>query len=577
MNKFAVYHITDVPYAYAKNTNTLTIRIRTAKNDLNSCYIYYEDRFGNYPFIKKEMSLISEGEFYSYYEADLSVSKNRYKYIFELIDKDNNIYILDERGFRKSIYECVDANSFQFPYISPDDVYDEVKTLQESIVYQIFPDRFCKGLNINNPNTTASWGDENINSKSVLGGNLQGIIDKLDYIESLGINLLYLTPIFKSSSNHKYNTCNYYEIDEAFGDTVIAKSLIDKCHEKGIKVIFDAVFNHSGDDFFAFQDVIKNGENSKYKDWYIINSFPIDQEKINYYTFANNIREMPKLNTSNEEVQDYFINVGKYWINEIGIDGWRLDVSDEVSHNFWKNFRKGIKSLNKDLIIIGEIFHNGFNFLRGDEFDCIMNYTFKNACVDFFAKGIIDSEDFLNILSENRMLYMNSISRQMWNLLGSHDTKRFINECQFDISSMKLALVFQFSYIGVPYIYYGDEIGLTGEDDPLNRKCMIWDTSKQNNDLLDLYKLLINLRKKYKSLIYGTFTPIYYKNNLLIFKRELPNESILICLNKNTKDIDAKLNFDINGFDLINKSLININKHNSINFKSMEYKIIKLQ
>ena len=143
MNKFAVYHITDVPYAYAKNTNTLTIRIRTAKNDLNSCYIYYKDRFGNYPFIKKEMSLISEGEFYSYYEADLSVSKNRYKYIFELIDKDNNIYILDERGFRKSIYECVDANSFQFPYISSDDVYDEVKTLQESIVYQIFPDRFC--------------------------------------------------------------------------------------------------------------------------------------------------------------------------------------------------------------------------------------------------------------------------------------------------------------------------------------------------------------------------------------------------------------------------------------------------
>lgn len=577
MNKLAVYHISDIPYAYAKNVNTLTIRIRTAKNDLNNCYIYYKDRFGDESFIKKEMYLISEGELYSYYEADLSVAKNRYKYIFELIDKNNVSYILDERGFRKSTYEYIDANSFHFPYISADDVYNENKILQEAIVYQIFPDRFFKGFNKSNPKTISEWGDENITFKSIFGGNLQGIIDKLDYIQSLGVNLIYLTPVFKSTSNHKYNTCDYYKIDEIFGDKETAKSLIDKCHKKGIRVIFDAVFNHSGDDFFAFQDIIKNGEKSKYKDWYLIDSFPINQEALNYYTFANNISKMPKLNILNEEVRNYLINVGKYWINEIGIDGWRLDVSDEVSHSFWKDFRKEIKSINKDAIIIGEIFHNGFAFLKGDEFDGIMNYTFKNACVDFFAKRIINAKEFLSILSESRMLYMNSISNQMWNLLGSHDTKRFINECNLNFLSMKLAIVFQFSYIGVPYIYYGDEIGLTGEDDPLNRKCMVWDDSKQNKDLLDFYKFLIKLRKEYKSLVYGTFTPIYYEDNLLIFKRDLCDESILICLNRNEQKIYTKLNFNINGFDLINNSSFNVSKLENINFNPMEYKIIKLK
>lgn len=585
MNKYGIFHVLDVPYAYGNDSNTLLIRIRTCKNDIKDCKIYYKDRYDyTSPYKTKDMYIVAETDLFTYYEASLCVKWNRYRYFFQLTDFNNVTTIFTERGFIDEKYDNTNEqsklsnnlliNAFQFPYIAKEDIYDESKWLQESIVYQIFPDRFYNGDLSINPNDTKPWEYPYIDHYTKFGGDIQGIIDKLDYLKDLGINLIYLTPIFKSTSNHKYNIQDYFTIDPQFGSNKLVKMLVDKCHERGIKIIFDAVFNHSGDDFFAFQDILKNQEKSKYKGWYFINEFPLSIEKMNYYTFGTGHRNMPKLNTNNSDVTDYLLNVAKFWVKEYKIDGWRLDVCDEVSHTFWRKFRDVVKSVNKDAVIIGEIMHEANNFLKGDQLDSIMNYPIKFACVDFFAKRLINTKEFLNILATNRMLYMNNINKQLLNLIGSHDTSRFLTECYDNIERMKLAIVFQFTYIGVPYIYYGDEIGLTGGADPQNRKCMIWDTRRQNHELLDFYKKMIQIRKEHLVLVHGDFKELYCHGNILSYSREYDNKKYIIIINNN--DFAEYINLK-NNYNCLN--LINNNEEflcDTILLNPMEFKILKI-
>lgn len=588
MNKYAVYHIVDTPYSYGKDMNTLMVRIRVAKNDIKTCNIYFKDRYDyTCPYQVKEMTIVGETDLFSFYETELSINWNRYRYFFELIDFNNNVAIFNERGFVDGEYDNNDqssakagtllTNAFQFPYIAEEDLYTECKWLQEAIVYQIFPDRFCNGNPATDPEHVQEWGKGYIGYYSKFGGDLQGIINKLDYIESLGVNLIYLTPIFKSSSNHKYNTADYFTIDPQFGTNELAKELIDKCHKRGIKIIFDAVFNHSGDDFFAFKDVLNNQENSKYKDWYFIKNYPVStvkiNNKLNYYTFGDCHRNMPKLNTNNKEVREYLLNVGQYWVKEYGIDGWRLDVCDEVGHDFWKDFRKVIKSANKDAIIIGEIMHESNTFLKGDQLDGIMNYPIKHGIMDFFGKRTINGNEFLSIMATNRMLYMSSITKQMWNLIDSHDTPRFLTECDNDINRLKLAVAFQFTYIGVPYIYYGDEIGLTGGADPQNRKCMVWDEEKQNKDLLEFHKKIINIRKENIGLVHGDFSELYSHNNAIAYSRNYGHNKYIIVLNNN--DIAKSISLSVQGnyLNLFTDEVENMN--NTITLNPMEFKILR--
>ena len=561
MNKYAVFHILDTPYAYGKDKDTLIVRVRVARNDIKKCYIHYKDRYDwENSYRKKEMVIVAETELFTYYQVEVSVFRNRYRYYFEFIDNNDESFEYNERGFVNKNFKYNDMNSFQFPYIAEEDLYEEEKWLQESIIYQIFPDRFCNGDNSKNIEGTLSWGKGKVNTKSMYGGDLRGVIEKLSYLKELGVNLIYLTPVFKSTTNHKYNTKDYFDIDPQFGTINEARELVEKAHNNGIKIIFDAVFNHSGSDFFAFKDLIKNQQQSKYKDWYFIDSWPVSQAKDKYYTFANGCENMPKLNTNNEEVKEYLLSVGEYWIKENGIDGWRLDVCDEEGHELCRAFRKRIKKANKNTIIIGEIMHEANSFLKGDQLDGIMNYPFKNAIIDFFGKNIINAREFLDIMAENRVLYMDSIIRQMWNLIGSHDTKRIYNECEGNINKIKLAIAYQFLYIGVPYIYYGDEIGLDGEDDPDNRKCMIWDEENQNKDLLNFYKMMIKLRKANKELIYGDFEEIYCKNDLLAFKRVLKDTNILVLFNNSDKDEAIELNLNCKGTNLITGEIEKINK-----------------
>ncbi|GIQ62169.1 hypothetical protein PACILC2_07370 [Paenibacillus cisolokensis] len=214
------------------------------------------------------------------------------------------------------------------------------------------------------------------------------MIDRLDYLTELGVNAIYFTPVFEATTNHKYDTSDYFRVDPHFGTNETLKTLVRECHARGIRVLLDAVFNHSGRQFAPFVDVIEKGEESLYKDWFHVRKWPlrIEDGVPTYETFAFE-PIMPKLNTSNPEVRDYLLKVASYWMDEIGIDGWRLDVANEVDHQFWREFRQTVKKANPDAYILGEIMHDAMPWLQGDQFDAVMNYPFTNTVIDFSLRG----------------------------------------------------------------------------------------------------------------------------------------------------------------------------------------------
>ncbi|WP_040210510.1 glycoside hydrolase family 13 protein [Clostridium polynesiense] len=572
MNKHAIHHITDVPYVYGKNTEILIVKLRAASKEIKNCRIYYKDRYDfNGEFKVNEMYKVLETELFDFYEAEIFIEEKRYRYFFEVEDFNGEVIYYNERGVIEK--KPSEDNAFIYPYLAIGDLYEEVKWAQEGIVYQIFPDRFNNGDTSNDPEGVKPWGDK-VTIDNMFGGDLQGIIDKLDYFKDLGVTMIYMTPIFLSQSNHKYNTRDYYKIDPCFGDAGKARELVNKCHAAGIKVIFDAVFNHSGHDFFAFKDVMEKGQKSKYKSWYFINDYPINTENPNYITFSNYESTMPKLNTSNPEVKNYLLEVGEFWIKEAQIDGWRLDVSDEIDHSFWRAFRERIKKANEEAFIIGEIMHEGASFLRGDQMDSIMNYPFRQMCLDFFARRCISASELNHILETNRSLYTHSINKQMLNLIDSHDTPRFLTECEGDVKRMKLAVALQYTYIGIPYIYYGDEIGMEGGADPDSRRCMVWEDENQNKELFNFYKKLNYIRKNNKALVHGNYKNMFKKDNILAFKRETKLENLYIAINNNYEEKNLKVDFS-EGFDLYEEKEIEI-KNNEIKLEPMSFRIIKM-
>ena len=537
MIKSAIEHKSYSNYAFPIDENTLKLRIKAAKNDIKSVKVIYGTRFvfdGREPLKVKEMKLKTSSEVNDFFETTIELEDPRFRYHFLLDDGENKRWY-NEKGFSKNRPRGGKSGFFQYSLISNDDLLDRPDWLDEAVVYQIFPERFNNGNSDLDPANLKNWGDLP-KRDSFFGGDLQGIYEKLDYLKDLGVNTIYLTPIFESLSNHKYNIDDYLKIDEDFGDEEIFEKLVNKAHDKDMKIILDAVFNHSGFNFFAFEDLRKRGENSKYKDWYIYDSLPLQTEiPVNYETFARNIPNLPKLDTANKEVQDYLLKVTEYWMKNFDIDGWRLDVADEVDSSFWRRFQKKVKSLDKDAYIIGEVWHSGMKWLQGNQFDAIMNYSFTEAVIDFIAKDKIGPSEFDNRLALNRMNYREDITNSLLNLLDSHDTPRILRHCNEDKDKMKLAVLFQMTYPGVPMVLYGDELGLTGGDDPDSRRCMPWDDDKADYDLRAYYKKLIKIRKNNKILQKGEFESfvINEAKNIYSFKRKLEDREVIVIINNN--------------------------------------------
>ena len=290
----------------------------------------------------------------------------------------------------------------------------------------------------------------------------------------------------------------------------------------------DAVFNHCSMEMKQFQDVLEHGKDSPFYNWFIIEGDFPNPEDMNYECFAA-CSYMPKLNTANEEVQKFLVDVALYWIREADIDGWRLDVSDEVSHDFWRQFRKAVKKEKPDCVIIGENWHDAYPYLMGDQYDSIMNYAFTKACLDYFAKGVFTAAEMADKLNANLMRNMDQVNRMMLNLLDSHDTHRFYTETGKDKNKVLAAIALEMVFTGAPCIYYGTEICMEGGYDPDSRRCFSWDSASWDMDFLEMVKKLIQIRKQ-PAVQYGD-TEITAEQGMLAVKRNWKENTLILRIN----------------------------------------------
>lgn len=539
MDKHAIYHRVGDNYSYVLDKDTVHIRLRTKKNDIEQVQLIFGDPYdfnGQQWIYKKEyMTKSGSTDLFDYWFIAMTPEHHRIRYGFELQSGQETL-IYTEKGFFDHIPNDDVAYYFCIPYIHEIDKFTAPTWVKDTIWYQIFPERFANGDASINPEGTLPWGSTDPTPTNFFGGDLQGVIDHLDYLEELGINGIYFTPIFKAHSNHKYDTIDYMELDPQFGSKETLTELIRQAHQKGISIMFDAVFNHSGFLFPKWQDVIEKGEHSPYKDWFFIHNFPIQTEpRPNYETFAFT-PFMPKLNTHHPDVKEYLLEVGRYWVREFHIDGWRLDVANEIDHSFWREFRTEIKAINPDVYILGEIWHDSMPWLQGDQFDAVMNYPFTNAVVEYFAKQSISTKQFEEKIMHVSHMYPTHINEVAFNLLDSHDTPRILTLTNNNIDTVKLIYVFLLSNHGTPCIYYGDEIGMDGGQDPGCRKCMVWEKDSQNIDLFTHIQKLITLRKTIPTFSNDSnLTFIDTHSEVIMYTKESEQDIIFFTLN-NTND-----------------------------------------
>jgi cyclomaltodextrinase len=425
--------------------------------------------------------------------------------------------------------------------------------IQDAIFYQIFPDRFWNGDPKNDPPNVQPWGSTPT-SWGFQGGDLKGIIDKFNYLLDLGINAIYLNPIFQSTSTHRYNTIDYYKIDPKLGSLTDFHHLINLAHQNQIRIILDGVFNHCGRGFYAFTDILENQENSAFRDWFYIKHFPVNAYSVGEatdYLGWWGMKSLPKFNTNNMQVRKFLMGVAKYWIEQ-GADGWRLDVPNEINDDcFWQDFRQVVKSANSEAYLLGEIWTPELRWVGEEHFDGLMNYPLMDAIIGLLGSNTLDIAHFAEKVEGLLAYYRTENVNAMYNPVGSHDTERILTRMRNNIEKTKLATIFQFAYPGVPSIYYGDEIGLTGGKDPGCRCAFIWEESRWNRDLRNLVKTLIRLRKNHAALTQGEFRRVksFTNDACYAFLRKKGDDQVLVIMNASSKDQIINIRTDEIGWE----------------------------
>ena len=505
------------------------------------------------------------GLYFYYFEVEANIYGNKRTFIYGKNHEDGYICEYSYENLNK--YQITVHEDFEIP-----------SWYKEGVMYNIFVDRFNNGNRNKKPSNPkknsfiyANWSDEPMYIKDkngdvirwdFHGGNLKGIIDKLPYLSKIGVSIIYLSPIFESSSNHKYNTGDYKKIDPMFGDEEILKELIEKANKKGINIILDGVFSHTGADskyFNKFGNYDEVGayqsKDSKYSSWYTFNDFPDD------YKCWWGVKDLPNVNELNKSYMDYIIydkdSVINKWTN-MGIKGWRLDVADELPTEFIKEIRKELKKNDAESVLVGEVWEDASNkitynerrnYLVGNQLDSVMGYPFRDNIVSFL-KGNITSKELNNKFMTIKENYPKESFKANLNLISSHDVARIKTELNYDEAMVKLAVATQMTFEGVPYIYYGDEAGLCGGTDPDNRKTYPW--KNEDEDMIEFYKEAINTRKKYSVLTSGdtefidtndddVFGYIRFNDKcekiLILINRSLENKNISINIKENTLEI----------------------------------------
>lgn len=476
---------------------------------------------------------------------------------------------------------------FRFRLLVYEKDFETPASFGKGVMYQIFTDRFFRGESekakairvkdgaiLNEdwergiPQFAANAG-ESLKNNMFFGGNLVGVAEKLDYLASLGVTVIYLCPIFEAYSNHKYDTANYERVDSMFGGDEALDELIAKAKERGIGIVLDGVFNHTGDDSLYFDRYGNFGGNgaytnpeSPYRNWYHFKNYP------QQYESWWGIEILPKLNQENETCRRYFTGEGgiiEKYIKK-GIAGWRLDVADELPDDFLDELRVAAKKASDgEAIIIGEVWENAADkvsygkrrrYFRGKQLDSVMNYPLKNAIVYFCLWG--DGEILYNTLTEIYSSYPTSVSHKLMNLLGTHDTERILtvlgrdeddeflensqkatkklsaNQRSHAIEMLKIAATLQFTAYGIPSVYYGDEIGLEGYGDPFCRMPMPWHEIGHGYraELLEFYRRLGKIRQEEKAFDGGDFYALHHSDSAIVYVRERDESRVIVAANR---------------------------------------------
>jgi len=439
-----------------------------------------------------------------------------------------------------------------------------------AFIYQIFPDRFANGDRSTDPPDVEPWHSPP-HSRGFKGGDLTGVRSRLGYLSDLGVEMIYLNPIFSSPSNHRYDAADYYTVDPMLGGNAALQSLVLDAHAKGMKVIVDASFNHVHPRFFAFADLIERGERSEYRDWFVVNEWPL---RIRYrpskkggwiedwipvwkkeigipveeakdpgppveptYDSWYGVPSMPRLNLANPGTRRYALDVARHWVSEFGIDGWRMDVARYVDHDFWADFRKAVKAVNPDAYLLSEIMGDASAWMGEAGFDATMNYTFRDLAVSFLAKEEKDGSETIRDLARMMVMYPWAVTLANQNLIGSHDTPRFLTVAGGALWRLRLATVLQFTIPGAPGVYYGDEVGLSGGHDPGSRAGFPWEPDPTRHEIHRTITDLVALRRSQPALVAGDWSPLASGRHFFAFERRLGRRRAVVAINRGARAV----------------------------------------
>ncbi len=565
--------------------------------------LYVKRNFKCSPKVLIEKRHDDTKEFYNSVNMEwIGAEKNYdlYKAVFHVNEYGNYYYSfsIDENN-RSQIFQLL--------------VYDTAYTtphwIKGGIIYHIFVDRFYKSKLLKKDDDIIireDWGGipdylpdkkGEIKNNDFFGGNLEGIKEKLPYLSSLGVTVIYLSPIFEAHSNHKYDTSDYLSIDPMFGSEEIFKDLCKKAALNGISIILDGVFSHTGSDSVYFNKQGRynslgayQSKQSPYFDWYTFNKWNDD------YNCWWDIKILPAINKTSKSYNDFITGengVLKHW-QDIGIKGWRLDVADELPNDFLNNLRHSVKSNDKEAYIVGEVWEDASNkfaysklkeYFCGNQLDSVTNYPLRNSIIEYVIKKDC------SLLYETMQLIMEKYPSQtvncLMNILGTHDTARIITllasgdvpkdknemansklsatQLENGIKLLKIASLLQMTLPGIPCIYYGDEAGLEGWSDPFNRMCFPWDD--ENKEILNHYKTLSKFRKSNNVFAEGKYKSLVHENGIFIFERYNEENKIVIAVNMSPKTITLNLAENMSEYN-------SVNNENSYDLESNMYLIL---
>ena len=517
-------------YAFALDDTHYIFRLRTGKGEAESVRFYYADRAVMTPklqFAPLPMEKFRTDRYFDWYEIRLETRFERIAYYFEL---QNGVETLFYYG---DCYEMAGtptrADYFQLPFNHRADRFAAPAWTRDAVVYNIFPDSFAAGKRLA-PN----------GAPPCRGGTVRGVTENLDYIASLGFNCIYLNPIFAARSYHRYDTLDYYRIDPHMGAEDDLRDLVRRAHALGIRVILDGVFNHVSSDHPFFRDVLEKGRASRYYScFYALPETPRlpAAGELPGYTCFSYVADMPKTNTADPFLRQYFCDVGANWVRKFDVDGWRLDVANELDDGFLRAFRTSVKAAKSDALIVGEVWENAAHYLGGDMLDSAMNYDFRRYCRRFFAEQTVDAETFDTNVSTLLLRYNENALFAQLNLLDSHDVSRFLSLCGGKTERMELAVLLQMTFPGMPCVFYGDEKGLCGESEPEYRRPMAWDAS---SPLEEVYRRMIALRKTHPALRYGSFHTELACGGVYRYSRVWNGTKITVAMNLGAEPVKAE-------------------------------------